>query len=68
LVTADQPWLRFEIQTNRVTWLRAKSDTPVVVGGVSNFDAGRGADVDVTIRDTFDGQTHRLSGTVGCKP
>jgi hypothetical protein len=67
LVTVVPPQEEFEIEADRVIWLRAKSDTPIAMGGVRTFDASRGAEVDVTIHDSLSGDTRRLAGTVRCR-
>ncbi len=50
----------FEIGANGVDWYRGREDAVLVTGGVTNFDASRGADVDVML------QGHRLVGSVSC--
>jgi hypothetical protein len=57
---------QFEIGANEVVWWRAKSDTPIVYGGVTGFMASQGADVNVTLNDQVMHQSHHLVGKIRC--
>ncbi len=50
----------FEISADTVDWYRGREDAILANGGVTNFNATRGADVDVML------QGHHLVGSVSC--
>lgn len=57
---------QFAISAGGVVWLRARSDTPSASGGVRDFVADRGADVDVTLDDWLQHDSHHLTGSIRC--
>ena len=50
-----------EVAPNQVIWMPAREQSVVGKGGVSNFQATTGADLDVTLPGN-----HHLSGTIRC--
>jgi hypothetical protein len=66
IVVTLAPLHEFTIDADGVVWVVGKGAASVAHGGVRNFQASSGADVDVYLAEPLTGKRRHLVGTVRC--